>query len=138
MFSLHTPADLARTLNSFPPLLFRWQMELPVPQTAPQSVSRGAASMLAVTGLLAPKRSLTSAWCAAAMVQAAPSNRAPSKNSGPFTISVVPSHPVPSPPPPPFSRLLFLELNAFLVTQHFLESKWETVEQTVTMQCSTC
>lgn len=44
----------------------------------------------------------------------------------------------PVPPAPPFSGLLFLELNAFLVTQHFLESKWETVEQTVTMQCSTC
>jgi hypothetical protein len=42
--------------------------------------------MLAVTASLAPKRSLTNAWCAVGMVLAAASSQAPSENSGSFTI----------------------------------------------------
>lgn len=58
----------------------------PVPRTAPRSVSRAAASMLAVTASLAPRRSLTSAWCAEGTVLAAASSQALSKNSGSFTV----------------------------------------------------
>lgn len=61
-------------------------MGLPVPRTAPPSVFKAAASMLAVTVSLAPKRSLTSAWCAVGMVLAALNSLAPSENSGLFTI----------------------------------------------------
>lgn len=76
-----------------PFLLLRWLMGPPVPQTAPQSVSRAAVSMLAVTASLAPKRSLTSAWCAVGMVLAAASSLAPLKNSGSSTIFFSSSHP---------------------------------------------
>lgn len=93
------PYNLARALNRVPPSLFRWRMELPVPQTAPLSVSRAAVSTLAATASLAPKKSSTNAWCAVGMALAAASSQAPSKNSGPSVISFIPLPPLPAQPP---------------------------------------